>query len=261
MRLLIVDNDRDLVRMLADWLKTLGYEVRTAYTGERAQIEWERYQPDLVILDTALKDVDALVLCREMQSSHDAFVLATSSEKDVENEVRFLEAGADDYLLKPFFPAQLLARIHAVSRRVRSVLLQKPAGVLTVGPMRIDSTHHTVSVHGNTFRLTATESKLLHLLAVNANDICTAEQIISYLWGYGDVGDPSLIKAHIRHLRQKIEPDPNRPLYILTMARSLYISYAYRTERLIILYAFTTLLYGFVKVTREHITQFLIATN
>src|SRR5439155_6413455 len=141
--------------------------------GERAKIDWEKYQPNLVILDTTLKDVDGLAMCREMQNKYDALVLVIASTKNVQDEICCLEAGADDYLLKPFFPAQLLARIHAVSRRVRSVLLQKPAGVLTVGPMRTDSTHHTVSVHGNTVRLTATESKLLHLLAVNANDICT----------------------------------------------------------------------------------------
>jgi DNA-binding response OmpR family regulator len=217
MKLLIVDHDYDLVTMLSSWLRTLGFEVRCAHTGERAKIEWEKYQPDLVILDPALEDIDGMAICREMQNSHDALVLVITSQKDVQHEIRCLESGADDYLLKPFFPTQLLARIHAVSRRARSTLVQKPASILTIGPICIDSLNHIVSVHGRTFRLTATESKLLYLLAVNANDICTANQIVSYLWGFGDVGDPSLIKAHIRHLRQKIELDPARPYYILTV--------------------------------------------
>ena len=117
MKLLIVDNDRDLVEMLNSWLKTLGYEVYRAYSGERAKVEWEEQKPDLVILDTVLRDVDALDMCREMRHIHDALVLVVTDGKDVQDEVRCLESGADDYLRKPFFPSQLLARIRAVSRR------------------------------------------------------------------------------------------------------------------------------------------------
>jgi DNA-binding response OmpR family regulator len=217
MKLLVVDTDRDLVEMLMGWLKTLGYEVYRAYNGERAKIEWVEKQPDLVILDTALKDVDALAMCREMQSKHDALVLVVTEGKDVQDEVRCLEAGADDYLRKPFFPSQLLARIHAVSRRGRSTLVQKPSSIITVGPIYVDSLHNEVSIDGKKARLTPTESKLLHLLAVNANNVCTANQIVSHIWGFGNDGDTSLIKAHIRHLRQKIEPDLSKPYYILTV--------------------------------------------
>src|SRR5207248_3016343 len=102
MKLLLIDNDRDLVEMLTGWLKTLGYEVHRAYTGERAMGVWEEQQPDLVILDTALKDVDALAMCHEMRFKHDALVLVMTDANDVQNEVRCLEAGADDYLRKPF---------------------------------------------------------------------------------------------------------------------------------------------------------------
>ncbi len=124
MKLLLVDNDRDTVEMLTSWLKTLGYEVYRAYSGERAKVEWEEHKPDLVILDTVLKDVDAMELCRELRHLHDALVLVITDSKDVQDEVRCLESGADDYLRKPFFPQQLLARIHAVSRRGRSTLDQ-----------------------------------------------------------------------------------------------------------------------------------------
>lgn len=217
MKILVVDNDRDLVEMLTGWLKTLGYEVYRAYSGERAKIEWEQQQPDLVILDTALKDVDALAMCRDLRTKHDALVLVVTDGKDVQDEVRCLESGADDYLRKPFFPTQLLARIRAVSRRARSTLAQRPSSVITVGPICVDSLHNEVTVNGKMSRLTPTESKLLHLLAVNANDVCTANQIVSHVWGFGDAGDTCLIKAHIRHLRQKIEIDPGKPRYILTV--------------------------------------------
>jgi DNA-binding response OmpR family regulator len=137
--------------------------------------------------------------------------------KEVQDEVRCLDSGADDYLRKPFFPSQLLARIRALSRRGRSSLAQRPSSIITVGPIRVDSLHNEVSFNGKTSRLTPTESKLLHLLAINANNVCTANQIVSHIWGFGNDGDTCLIKAHIRHLRQKIEPDPSKPNYILTV--------------------------------------------
>lgn len=217
MKLLIVDNDRDLVEMLTSWLKTLGYEVHRAYSGERAKIEWEEQKPDLVILDSALKDIDALAMCRDMRHIHDALILVITDGKDVQDEVKCLESGADDYLRKPFFPSQILARIRAVSRRGRSTLSQRPSSIVKVGPIQVDSLHNEVSVNGKTSRLTPTESKLLHLLAVNVNNVCTASQIVSHIWGFGNDGDSCLIKAHIRHLRQKVEPDPGNPRYILTV--------------------------------------------
>jgi DNA-binding response OmpR family regulator len=217
MKLLVIDSDRDLVEMLTSWLKTLGYEVYRAYNAERARTEWLEQQPDLVILDTALKDVDMLGLCRELRTKHDALVLVVTDGKDVQDEVRCLESGADDYLRKPFFPSQLLARIRAVSRRARSSLERRPSSIVTVGPIHVDSLHNEVTIHGKTARLTPTESKLLHLLAISANDVCTANQIVTHVWGYDGEGDAGLIKAHIRHLRQKIEPDPSNPYYILTV--------------------------------------------
>ena len=217
MKLLVIDSDRDLVEMLTSWLKTLGYEVYRAYDAERARTEWLEQKPDLVILDTALKDIDMLGLCRELRIMHDALVLVVTDGKDVQDEVRCLESGADDYLRKPFFPSQLLARIRAVSRRARSSLERRPSSIVTVGPIYVDSLHNEVTIHGKTARLTPTESKLLHLLAISANDVCTASQIVTHVWGYDGDGDAGLIKAHIRHLRQKIEPDPGNPHYILTV--------------------------------------------
>ncbi len=208
--------------MLTSWLKTLGYEVLRAYSGERAKALWLEQQPEFVILDTALKDVDVLSMCREMQSKHDALLLITTDERDVNEEVRYLEAGADDYLHKPFFPSQLLARIHAVSRRSRTTVARRPSSVIAVGPIIVDSRHNQVTLHGKCIHLTPTESKLLHLLAMNADDVCLAEQIVLHVWGYAGDGDASLIKSHIRHVREKIEPDPSHPYYITTVAGAGY---------------------------------------
>lgn len=217
MKLLIVDTDRDLVEMLTSWLKTLGYEVYRAYTGERACQEWEQQKPDIVVIDPLLKDMDGLALCRDMRTKHDALVLVITDGKDVQDEIRCLESGADDYLRKPFFPTQFLARMRAVSRRGRSTLVQRPSSIISVGPIRVDSLHNEVMIDNRKVRLTPTESKLLHLLAVNANNVCTANQIVAHIWGFGNDGDACLIKAHIRHLRQKIEPNPSNPTYLLTV--------------------------------------------
>src|SRR5881275_2660894 len=125
--------------MLTGWLRTLGYEVYRAYTGEQAARVWEEQQPDLIILDTRLKDMDGLTMCREMRSKHDALVLVMTDAKDVQDEVRCLESGADDYLRKPFFPSQLLAHLHAMSRRGRPTLTQRPFSIVRVGPICVDS--------------------------------------------------------------------------------------------------------------------------
>lgn len=218
MKLLIIDSDRHLVEMLTSWLKTLGYAIERAYTGEQAMTKWREQEPDLVILDTTLKDVDALAMCWEMRREHDALVLVLNEGKDVQDEVRCLEEGADDYLRKPFFPSQLLAHIHAITRRKRSTLAPGSDATVTVGPMYIDALHKKVTLFGKTACLTPIESKLLHFLAVNANLVCTPTQIVSHIWGFGNGGDSSLIKAHIRHLRLKIEPDPKTPRYICTVS-------------------------------------------
>jgi DNA-binding response OmpR family regulator len=229
MKLLLVDSDRHLIEMLMGWLKSLGYDMRRAFTAEQMKQEWLEQKPDLVILDTVLKDGNLLALCRELRTVHDALVLVITDSKDMHDEVRALESGADDYVHKPFFPEQLLAHIHAIGRRARSTLEQRPSTILTVGPVRVDAMHNEVSIHGKTKRLTPTESKLLHLLAINANDVCTAGQIVTYLWGYGD-GDESLIKAHIRHLRLKIEPNPAKPRYIRTVPGVGYTLIRYPSE-------------------------------
>ena len=138
--------------------------------------------------------------------------MAIAGRTDADTQIRSLESGADAYLIKPFLPAQLLAHIHALSRRVRSTLLRNPSSLLTVGPIQVDALRNEVTVHGKVSRLTRTESKLLHLLAVNANDVCTLEQIVAHVWGYRDEADTTLIKAHVRHLREKLNDSPPRLL-------------------------------------------------
>lgn len=216
MKLLLIDSDRYWVEMLSGLLKMMGYDVSRAYTEEQAELAWTELQPDLVILDPILKEEgDALAMCRELRMKHDALVLVVTEEKGAADEVRCFEEGADDYLRKPFAPGQLLARIRALSRRGRSTLKLRPASVLTIGPLRVDSLNNTANVYGKTAHLTPTEGKMLYFLATNVNQVCKNEQMVTYVWGYD--GDVSLIKAHIRHIRQKIESDPGTPRFIVTV--------------------------------------------
>ncbi|MEO7000925.1 MAG: response regulator transcription factor [Ktedonobacterales bacterium] len=216
MKLLVVDSDRDLVEMITGWLRSRGYEVHFAFTKDKARQIWLEKQPDVVIIDPANNGPDLLHMCRELSDVHDALVLVVTRTRDEDAESVYLEAGADGFLTKPFLPRLLLAHLRALSRRVRSSLVRNPSTILTVGPFRVDTVRHEVDVNGKTVRLTPTESRLLHLLAANANDICTLEQIVTHVWGFKESGDTYLVKAHIRHLREKIEPNPGKPQYILT---------------------------------------------
>ncbi len=217
MKLLLVDTDRDLIEMLSSWLKTVGYEVYRAYTLEQAQRIWEEQEPDLVIIETTMEGEEGLVFCSDMRTTYDTLVLALTDASDSQYEIRCLESGVDAYLRKPFFPGQLLAHIHALSRRGRSMHAAPTPSILTIGPIRIDAVSSKVSINGKTEYLTPIENKLLRFLAINANNVCTGSQIVSHIWGFSNYGDTRLIKAHVQHLRQKIEKDPNNPSHLLTV--------------------------------------------
>ena len=217
MKLLVIDSDREVAEMLTGWLKMIGYHVRQASSIEHAKVAWLEHKPDVVVVDPVYKDLDIFTVCCELRRQHDALLLIVTAEKDMKYEIRCLESGADDYLRKPFSPSQLLAHIHAVSRRARSTLQSHSPSVITAGPISVDIRSNEVTMHGKVVRLSPIERKLLHLLTMQANMVCTAEQIVTHVWGYDGDGDARFIKTHIRHLRQKIEPDPSHPLFILTV--------------------------------------------
>lgn len=230
MKILLIDSDRDMVEMLSGWLKSRGYDVHAAFSADRVKQKWLEQSPDLVIVDPTLKDGDALALCRDLRAQHDTLILVTTIAHDVQSEIRCLESGADDVLPKPYFPLQLLAHIRALSRRTRSTIERRPSYITTVGPIRVDTLRHEVTTFGQTQRLTPTESKVLHMLALNASDVCTLDQIVTHVWGYDDSGDTTLVKAHIRHLREKIEPDPSNPRFIVTVPGAGYMMVRHHDE-------------------------------
>nr|BBH94551.1 alkaline phosphatase synthesis transcriptional regulatory protein PhoP [Thermogemmatispora argillosa] len=217
MKILVADDDRDMVDILSYWLKGHGYEVVRAFDGEQAIKRWRETLPDLVILDVEMPKIDGFEVCRQMRNETNSMVLILTAHDQEEDEIRGLELGADDYLRKPFSPRQLLARIKAILRRASNVRGSTNSSTITVGPFSLDAMRHEVVRDGVKIRLTPTESRLLHLLMTHTGQVLTTDMIIERVWGYDEAGDSGLVKTHIRHLRQKIEPNANQPRYITTV--------------------------------------------
>jgi DNA-binding response OmpR family regulator len=217
MRILIADGDRDLIDLLTYWLRGHGHEVVRAFDGEQALTRWRESRPDLVIMDAELPKLDGFDVCRKMVTESTALVLFLSSRTAEVDEVRALELGADDFLRKPFSPRLLRARIDALVRRASHAAYAGDTALLSAGPICLDSARHEATREGAKVRLTPTESRLLHLLLTHSGQVLPTDMIVERVWGYEDAGDTGLVKTHIRHLRQKIEPEPNTPQYIVTV--------------------------------------------
>jgi DNA-binding response OmpR family regulator len=219
MKILIADDDRDLVDLLTYWLKGHGYDILRAYDGEQAIATWRAGQPDLVLLDIGMPKVDGLEVCRQMSAESSAFILFLTGYDGEEDEVRALDRGADDYLRKPFSPAQLLARIRAVSRRATTTPQTSNTSLVRGGPLALDAMRHEVMRNGDgaRVRLTPIESRLLYLLMTHPGQVLPTALIVERVWGYADADGTGLVKTHIRHLRQKVEQEPNAPRLIVTI--------------------------------------------
>jgi DNA-binding response OmpR family regulator len=217
MKILVADDDRDMVDLLTYWLKGHGYDVLRAFDGEQAIARWREGKPDMVILDIEMPKLDGFEVCRKMSSESNALVLFLTCRDHEADEVRGLDLGADDYLRKPFSPRQLLARIRALARRAVAAPNISSSSIVSVGPISLDSMRHEAMRNGVKVRLTPTESRLLHLLLTHSGQVLTTDVIVERVWGYDDAGDTGLVKTHIRHLRQKVEPEPNAPQFIVTV--------------------------------------------
>ena len=217
MKVLVVDDDLDLIGLIAFALRQAGYLVLEATDGPSALAVYESERPDLVILDVNLPHMSGLDVLRRMRAdgSRTPTMMLTvrSSEED---QVRALDLGADDYLTKPFSPRTLLARMRALLRR--SADSARPA-MLTSGRFALDPELQTVTVEGGkAVRLTQLEFRLLQLMVAQAGRAVSTERITGHVWGYRGLGDRQLLKQLVHRLRQKIEPDPSRPVYLLTLS-------------------------------------------
>ena len=217
--ILVVDDERHIVRLVEVNLERAGYEVMIAYDGVEALEVIREQLPDMVILDVMMPQVDGLEVCRRLRSQMvEVPILILSAKGETSDRVLGLELGADDYLAKPFEPAELLARVKAVLRRSEAFLLNGPTqGKVSVGGIAIDPLTHTAILEdGREEPLTPIEFRLLHCLMRNAGRTLTHETLLSSVWGYDYTGDSNPLAVYVRRLRSKLEEQPNRPRRLVT---------------------------------------------
>jgi two-component system, OmpR family, KDP operon response regulator KdpE len=211
-RILVVDDEPQILRALQTSLRGAGYEIDAATTGEEALTTAAVRPPDAVIIDLVLPDMRGTEVTRQLRSWTSVPVIVLSVVGDEAEKVAALDAGADDYVTKPFGVDELLARLRAALRRA------EPSGepVLEIGGLRVDLEAREVSVDGSTVQLTPHEYGLLRLLALNEGKLLTHKAILREVWGEAYADESHYLHVYVSQLRRKIEPDPARPRYILT---------------------------------------------
>lgn len=214
-RVLIVEDDAQIRRFVRASLQAEGLQVAESDCAQRGLIDAATRRPDLLIVDLGLPDRDGVDLIRELRAWSGAPILVLSARTDESDKVTALDAGADDYLTKPFGVPELLARIRALRRRI--VRNADGAGSeIRFGTVNIDLARREVTKNGEAVHLTPIEYRLLVLLAANAGRVMTQRQLLNDVWGPGHAGDGHYLRVFVANLRKKLEPEPLRPVYLKT---------------------------------------------
>jgi two-component system OmpR family response regulator len=204
-RLLVVDDEPNIVELLSASLRYAGFEVVTAMTGAEAVSAVERHRPDLVVLDVMLPDVDGFVVLRRLRAgSHPMPVLFLTARDANDDKVTGLTLGGDDYVTKPFSLEEVIARIRAVLRRTRAATAEAGAR-LSVGDLELDEDSHQVWRAGREVQLSPTEFNLLRYLMINAARVVSKSQILDHVWSYDFDGDANIVESYISYLRRKLD--------------------------------------------------------
>lgn len=220
-KILVVEDDAGIRNVMAAVLSTNRYEVITAPNGRQADTLIRSHCPDLVLLDLGLPDLDGLELIGRVRSWSGMPIVVVSARSQEADKVAALDAGADDYIVKPFGAEELLARIRTALRHARSAGVSGEAartGRLRVGGLEIDYDKRQVSVDGQPVHLTPNEYKILALLGKNTGRVLTYDAIIRELWGPGTQGDNQILRVNMANIRRKIEQNPAEPQYVFTEA-------------------------------------------
>ena len=212
-RVLIVDDDTALAEMLGIVLRGEGFEPVVCADGDRALALFRETKPDLVLLDLMLPGKDGIDVCRAIRGESGVPIVMLTAKTDTVDVVVGLESGADDYVVKPFKPKELVARVRARLRRTE----EPPPETLQIGDLTIDVAGHAVRRNGTSIPLTPLEFDLLVALARKPWQVFTREVLLEQVWGYRHAADTRLVNVHVQRLRSKIEKDPERPEIVLTV--------------------------------------------
>jgi len=203
-KILIVDDEQSIQNLVSSYLKPEGYEVFTASDGPSGLKAAQAYKPDLIVLDIMLPGMDGIELLSRLRRESDAYVIMLTAKSEETDKIVGLSVGADDYVTKPFSPRELVARIKAALRRIRSGRSAPEGGVLAFANIRIDSGSRQVWVDDQLVELTTTEFDLLLTLAEHHGMVMSREQLLEKIWGYEYYGELRVVDVHIGHIRQKL---------------------------------------------------------
>src|SRR5438034_4285661 len=213
-RILVVDDEQEITLVLRSGLAKHGYDVRVAGEGEAALELFHAWTPDLVVTDLSMPNMNGLKLCQRLREISNVPIIVFSVKGDEATKVEALDAGADDYVTKPFGMGELLARVRAALRR--SPEAGEVGTLIEDGEFRIDLDTRTVQVAGTEIRLSPKEFDLLLYFIRHSGKVLTHRTLLANIWGGDYTGQTEYLRVFVRHLRKKIEPDPAKPRYILT---------------------------------------------
>jgi two-component system, OmpR family, KDP operon response regulator KdpE len=214
-RVLVVDDDTQIMRVLRRSLASHGFEVQVAAEGEEALATFKVWKPDVIVTDLAMPNMSGLELCRRLRAISSVPIIVLSAKGEERIKVEALDVGADDYVTKPFGMDELLARIRVVLRRPQ--LVAGPGEkLIEIGDFRVDLQTRSVIVRGQEVHLTPKEYELMLYLIRNPNKVLTHRVVLGAVWGGDYVEQTEYLRVFAGHLRKKIEPDPTHPRYILT---------------------------------------------
>lgn len=215
--ILVVDDERSISEVISLYLTRAGYRVKIANDGQSALKELARQMPDLVVLDLMLPEVDGLEITRRLRAVGDTPIIMVTARREEADRILGLEMGADDYMVKPFSPQELVSRVRAVLRRAQGAPAQSTERALEFDSIRIDPVTRLVTMAGVEISLTAKEFDLLWFMANHPRQVFNRDQLLDRVWGETDYIDPSTVTVHVRRVREKIEPDAANPRHIHTV--------------------------------------------
>lgn len=216
-QIVIVEDEPSISEVVSLYLNRAGFEVITFSDGLSAFDHFAKKLPDLVILDVMLPGMDGFSLIRNIRDRSDVPVILLTSRREESDRIAGLELGADDYVVKPFSPQELVSRVRAVLRRTQSKTETLIQGIVQTGNLDINPQTREVLANGSEIVLTAKEFDLLYHLATHPRHVFSRDQLLESIWGLRDFIDPSTVTVHIRRLREKIEKDPTSPVHLVTV--------------------------------------------